>query len=56
MSERIKKEIKKGLGGGKYKYGMREPSKNPVYFTTKKERDKAVKKTKKGAWIINLKT
>ena len=35
------------------RFGMREPNKNPVYFKSKKERDKALKKTKKGAWIID---
>jgi len=35
------------------RFGLREPNKNPVYFKSKKERDKAVKKIKKGAWIID---
>ena len=39
----------------KYKYGLREPRKNPHFFKTKKERDKVAKKCKKGAWIINIK-
>ena len=37
------------------KWGLREPKKNPVFYSTKKERDNAIKKTKKGAWIINIK-
>ena len=39
----------------KYKWGLREPNKNPIYFKSKKGRDKAIEKTKKGAWVINLK-
>jgi hypothetical protein len=39
----------------KCKWGLRESNKNPIFYTTKKERDNAIKKTKKGAWIINLK-
>ena len=35
------------------KWGLREPKKYPVYFKTKKERDEAIEKTKKGAWVIN---
>jgi hypothetical protein len=38
---------------GNYHYGLRKPNEYPIYFKTKEERDKAIARSKKGAWVLN---